>query len=114
LSLSLANQHASLPVAYRLYLPEDWATDRKRRRKTGVPKEVVFKTKPEIALEQIEAACKAGLPRGVVLMDAGMAAIPTCAPGSAHWDWPMWLVSFQTPRCGRATRDCDRRKKWSA
>src|SRR5215470_1425791 len=70
-SLSLANHHASLPAAYRLYLPEDWAADSKRRRKAGVPKEVVFKTKPEIALEQIEAACKAGLPRGVVLMDAG-------------------------------------------
>ena len=70
-SLSIANHHASLPVAYRLYLPEDWAEDRKRRRKTGVPEDVSFKTKPEIALEQIEAACKAGLPRGVVLMDAG-------------------------------------------
>jgi SRSO17 transposase len=35
------------------------------------PKDVVFQTKPEIALEQIAAACKAGLPRGVVLMDAG-------------------------------------------
>ena len=70
-SLSLANHHASLPVAYRLYLPEDWAKDSERRRKTGVPKEVSFKTKPEIALEQIIAACEAGLPRGVVLMDAG-------------------------------------------
>jgi len=70
-SLSLANRHASLPVAYRLYLPEDWATDSGRRRKTGVPEEVSFKTKPEIALEQITAACEAGLPRGVVLMDAG-------------------------------------------
>ncbi len=70
-SLSLANHHASLPVAYRLYLPEDWAEDSKRRRKTGVPEDVAFKTKPEIALEQIAAACKAGLPRGVVLMDAG-------------------------------------------
>jgi SRSO17 transposase len=70
-SLSLANHHASLPVVYRLYLPEEWAADNKRRRKTGVPKEISFKTKPEIALEQIEAACKAGLPRGVVLMDAG-------------------------------------------
>ena len=70
-SLSLANHHASLPVAYRLYLPEDWAKDSERRRKTGVPKEVSFKTKPEIALEQITAACEAGLPRGVVLMDAG-------------------------------------------
>jgi SRSO17 transposase len=36
-----------------------------------VPKEISFKTKPEIALEQIDAACRAGLPRGVVLMDAG-------------------------------------------
>jgi SRSO17 transposase len=70
-SLSLANHHASLPVAYRLYLPEDWAEDGKRRRQTGVPEDVRFKTKPAIALEQIEAACKAGLPRGVVLMDAG-------------------------------------------
>jgi SRSO17 transposase len=70
-SLSLANRHASLPVAYRLYLPEDWAKDSGRRRKTGVPEEVSFKTKPEIALEQITAACAAGLPRGVVLMDAG-------------------------------------------
>jgi SRSO17 transposase len=70
-SLSLANHHASLPVAYRLYLPQDWAGDSRRLRKTGVPPEVSFKTKPEIALEQIDAACEAGLPCGVVLMDAG-------------------------------------------
>lgn len=70
-SLSLANRHASLPVAYQLYLPEEWAADRERRRKAGVPEEIGFATKPEIALMQIEAACKANLPRGVVLMDAG-------------------------------------------
>ena len=73
-SLSVANHHASLPVAYRLYLPEEWAQDRKRRRKVGVPEEISFKTKPQIALEQIDAACRAGLPRGVVLMDAGYGA----------------------------------------
>jgi SRSO17 transposase len=70
-SLSLANHHASLPVAYRLYLPDEWASDGKRRGKTGVPEEISFKTKPEIALEQIKAACAANLPRGVVLVDAG-------------------------------------------
>jgi SRSO17 transposase len=70
-SLSVANRHASLPVAYRLYLPEAWASDAARRKKTGVPEEITFKTKPEIALEQIRAACAADLPRGVVLMDAG-------------------------------------------
>jgi SRSO17 transposase len=70
-SLSLANHSASLPVAYRLYLPKDWARDRARRKKAGVPKEIKFKTKPEIALEQIRWACEAGLPRGVGLLDAG-------------------------------------------
>jgi SRSO17 transposase len=70
-SLSLANAHASLPVAYRLYLPESWASDTARRKKAGVPEEIGFQTKPEIALDQIRAACTAGLPRGVVLMDAG-------------------------------------------
>jgi SRSO17 transposase len=70
-SLSLANHHASLPVAYRLYVPENWAKDAARRKKTGIPDEIEFTTKPKMALEQIEWACKIGLPRGVVLMDAG-------------------------------------------
>jgi SRSO17 transposase len=70
-TLSIANHRASLPVAYRLYLPKEWAKDRTRRRKAGVPKEVIFKTKPAIALEQLRWACAAGLPPGVVLMDAG-------------------------------------------
>jgi SRSO17 transposase len=68
-SLSVANHAASLPIAWRLYLPQDWTKDRARRKKAGVPKEVKFKTKPEIALEQIRWACEAGLPRGVGLMD---------------------------------------------
>jgi SRSO17 transposase len=70
-SLSIANEHASLPVAYRLYLPREWANDRARCRKAGVPDEVSFKTKHEIALDQLRIACAAGLPRGAVLMDAG-------------------------------------------
>ncbi len=71
MSLSIANHHASLPVAYRLYLPEPWTTDDERRRKTGAPADIGFRTKPQIALEQIRAASAAGLPCGVVLMDAG-------------------------------------------
>src|SRR5277367_848727 len=69
-SLSVANHAASLPVAYRLYLPEAWTKDRARRKKVGVPKQIKFKTKPQIALEQIRWACESGLPRGVALMDA--------------------------------------------
>ena len=55
-SLSLANHDASLPIAYRLYLPEDWATDQARRDKVRVPQTIAFQTKPEIAFEQIKAA----------------------------------------------------------
>ena len=66
MTLSIANHDASLPVAYRLYLPKEWAM---RSKPGGVPDEISFKTKPEIALAL--SACEAGLPRGAVLMDAG-------------------------------------------
>jgi SRSO17 transposase len=69
-SLSLANHHASLPVAYRLYLPKSWAEDATRRAKAGVPDDIAFQTKPKMALDQLTWACAAGLPRGVVLMDS--------------------------------------------
>jgi SRSO17 transposase len=70
-SLSIANDAASLPVAYRLYLTKDWAEDEARRSKAGVPEQIDFKTKPEIALEHIRWACEAGLPGEMVLIDAG-------------------------------------------
>jgi SRSO17 transposase len=69
-SLSIANHHASLPVAYRLYLPQDWAQDSERRSKAGVPQDIRFMTKQAIALEQLRWACEAGLPRGAVLIDS--------------------------------------------
>lgn len=73
-SLSIANSQASLPVAYSLYLPESWADDTERREKAGVPSAVRFKTKPQIALDQLEWACAHGLPRGDVIADAGYGA----------------------------------------
>src|SRR5271166_1990671 len=68
-TLSIANHHASLPIAYRLYLPQEWAEDAARRKKARVPKAITFKTKPEIALEQIREAYAVGVPRGAVLTD---------------------------------------------
>ncbi|HUS14254.1 MAG TPA: IS701 family transposase [Chloroflexia bacterium] len=70
-SLSVANDQASLPVAYRLYLPEAWATDPARCAKAGVPETIGFETKTAIALEQLRQAREAGVPAGIVLGDAG-------------------------------------------
>jgi SRSO17 transposase len=69
-SISLANGQASVPVAYRLYLPRPWAEDAERRKKAGVPAEVNFTTKTQIALEQLEALLAQGAPKYCVLADA--------------------------------------------
>jgi SRSO17 transposase len=70
-SVSLATEEASIPAAYRLYLPETWANDEARRKQAGVPEEIRFQTKPEIALGQIHSLVNEEVPRAVVLADAG-------------------------------------------
>ena len=69
-SLSAATGEASLPIGWRLSLPEEWARDRERRRRAGVPEEIEFETKPEIALGLIRRAVEEDVPTGVVLADA--------------------------------------------
>jgi SRSO17 transposase len=69
-SLSVATEQASLPIAWRLYLPEIWARDRKRRKETGIPEEISFATKPTIALQQIRKAIEAEVTLAPVLADA--------------------------------------------
>jgi SRSO17 transposase len=70
-SLSVSTWNSSLPIAWRLYLPELWCRDAKRCRQAGVPDGVAFQTKPEIALQQIRQAMEQQVPVGVVLADAG-------------------------------------------
>jgi SRSO17 transposase len=70
-SLSISTWSSSLPIAWRLYLPESWANDSERRDKAKVPREVTFQTKPTIALNQIRQAVDENVPQGVVLADAG-------------------------------------------
>jgi SRSO17 transposase len=118
-SLSLANHYASLPVAYRLYLPKDWSEDDARRDKAGVPSEIAFKTKPEIALEQIQWACEAGLPRGVGLMDvaygndsrlrAGMTALGLSYVAGVQPNTLMWRSGGGPRRRGKPLNNTGRR-----
>ena len=73
-SVSLSCQSGSLPVAWQLYLPKAWAEDVQRRAKAGVPEELGFATKPQIALQQIKALLNAQPEGGAarcVLADAG-------------------------------------------
>ena len=70
-SLTIANEAVSVPVAYRLYLPEEWANDMSRRRATGVPKVVKFLKKWQIALEQIDWSLDEGIPVAPVIGDPG-------------------------------------------
>lgn len=66
-----ATKLGSVPIAYRLYRPKDWANDPARRRKAGDPDELTFATKLEIALDQRRRALASDVPIGVVLADSG-------------------------------------------
>ena len=70
-SVSLACDQGSVPVAWQLYVPEDWAADPKRRVQAGVPEELRFATKTQIALAQLRTLLAEGAPHHCVLADAG-------------------------------------------
>lgn len=70
-SISLADEQWSVPAAYRLYLPESWASDPERRKRAGVPEAIEFRRKWQIALEQIDSLITEGVPSAPIVMDAG-------------------------------------------
>lgn len=69
-SLSIATRTEQVPIDFALYLPESWITDEQRRREARIPDEVVFKTKPELALDMVRQALVDEVPPGLVLADA--------------------------------------------
>ncbi|MGH7577858.1 MAG: IS701 family transposase [Longimicrobiales bacterium] len=70
-SVSLANKTMSVPAAWRLYLPEEWAQSPKLRREAGIPSKVAFLKKWQIAIEEIDTLLKEDLPPAPVVADAG-------------------------------------------
>lgn len=70
-SLTLARGEVPVPLALRLYLPAEWTTDRARCRRAGVPPEIAFQTKAELALAELDRLRAAGVTFSTVLADAG-------------------------------------------
>jgi SRSO17 transposase len=71
-SLTLARGEVPVMLALRLFLPESWTGDRARLDRAGVPAEYrTARTKPELALLEIDRAIAAGVRFGCVLADAG-------------------------------------------
>jgi SRSO17 transposase len=87
-SLSVTTESTSMPVAFRLYLPEVWANDKARREKAGVPEAVAFQTKPQIALDQMKRAQQRGVPAGIVLADAGYGNDTQFRTRLTEWELP--------------------------
>jgi SRSO17 transposase len=73
-SVSLANEHFSLPVRYQLYLPQSWADDSERRKHAKVPEALEFVTKPMLALQLLENLGEVESLPELVLADAGYGA----------------------------------------
>jgi SRSO17 transposase len=69
------------PVSARVYLPEGWATDLKRREISHVPREVIFRSKPQIALSVVDLSREWEVPFEVVVADSGYGDNPSFLGG---------------------------------
>ena len=69
-SLTIATATEQVPIDFRLYLPESWTADAKRRKRARIPESITFKSKVDLALDMISSAVDDGIPGNVVLADA--------------------------------------------
>jgi SRSO17 transposase len=73
-SLTIATKHEHVPIDFALYLPTSWTDDFARRERARVPADVVFKTKPDLALELVTRAVEDKIPGNILLVDAAYGA----------------------------------------
>src|SRR6266852_2546039 len=82
-SVHHVGEQGNVPLGWRLYLPESWANDAKRRREAGIPEDIVFRKKWELALEIIDQIREWGLPQvGVWLQPPQITPLKTTGKGA--------------------------------
>jgi SRSO17 transposase len=70
-SVNAASDRASCPLGWRLFVPQSWDQDEKRRRRARIPEEIRHVPKWQLALQIIDQLLEWGLPRRVVQADGG-------------------------------------------
>lgn len=68
-SVHAVGRNGTVPLGWALYLPEEWCDDAGRRRKAKIPEEVVFKTKPELAVDLVKCAAGWDITKAPILGD---------------------------------------------
>ena len=96
-SLTLARGEVPVPLALRLYLPEEWALDAERRARAKVPDDLGFQPKGTIALAELDRVLAAGVRFGVVLADAGYGSSAAFRAGltARGLTWAVGVLSTQ-------------------
>lgn len=97
-SLTLARNEIPIPVAFRLYMNEAWASDDERRIKAGVPDTISFRPKWQIALDEIDRLLENEVQFGDVLADAGYGSCGEFRSGLSQREllWTVGILSTQT------------------
>ena len=98
--LTYATSGGRVLLDRELYLPQVWADDGERRREAGVPEEVTFCTKPQLAQEMLERAVESGIPSAGLLETRSMATRATCDCGWRGQGFPTCWPSRATRSCG--------------
>lgn len=112
--IAVSDGEIAAPAAGRLYLPEKWCQDPARRKKAGVPAEITFRTKPQIALDLLAQLTEEGVARAPVLGDAAYgdssefraglrrlgleSFLQVSSGGHLAWDQPPQLIKKQKRR----------------
>jgi SRSO17 transposase len=109
-SLTISTKHEHVPIDFALYMPEPWTENAARREKARVPKDLVFKTKPDLAIDLITRALDDEVPGEIVLADAAFGNssefrntvrifgldLGVAIQGSTK----VWLLDARDRRCG--------------